>query len=61
MLVEDGTRLVLRYAPAGQFTFRHFNENASDATLHDLAIQLNSFQEDAVDKIYKVQEYKLFN
>ena len=59
MFLDDGVRLVLRYNP-GQFTFRHFNENASDETLYDLAQQLNSFQEDEVAQIVKVQEYKLF-
>jgi len=47
-------RLILRYNP-GQFTFRHFNHNASDQQLYDLARQLNTFQENALAQVVKVR------
>ena len=57
-MFESSRRLVLRYDP-GQFTFRHFDPTATDAELYALARQLNSVQEDAVDKIVKVQIFQL--
>jgi hypothetical protein len=53
-MLESARRLVLRYDP-GQFTFRHFDETASDAQLYELAHQLNAFQECDVDKVLKVR------
>ena len=47
-------RLVLRYDP-GQFTFRHFNHNATDAQLFQLAQQLNAFQEDDLEQVVKIR------
>ena len=47
-------RLILRYE-LGQFTFRHFNHSASDEQLYDLARQLNTFQEDELEKIVRVR------
>jgi len=52
-MVED-RRLVLRYDP-GQFTFRHFDHNASDEQLFELAHQLNSFQEDELYQVVKIR------
>ena len=57
-MFESSKRLVLRYDP-GQYTFRHFDAMATDAELYALARQLNSVQEDAVDKIVKVQVFQL--
>lgn len=57
VLREESKRLVLRYAPTGQFTFRHFRMNASDRQLYDLATQLNAFQVCDIDKILKVQSF----
>ena len=57
-MFETSRRLVLRYDP-GQFTFRHFEAIATDAELYALARQLNSVQEDEVDKIVKVQVFQL--
>ena len=51
-------RLVLRYDP-GQYTFRHYDNNASDAQLYALARQLNSVQAEEVKKITKVQVFRL--
>lgn len=56
-LIELAPRLVLRYDP-GQFTFRNFNPTASDTQLFNLANQLNSFQEDEVDEIFKVRTFE---
>ncbi|MCL2373008.1 MAG: DUF1659 domain-containing protein [Defluviitaleaceae bacterium] len=56
-LVEVSRRLVLNYDP-GQFTFRNFDALATDQQLYDLAHQLNSFQEDDVAKVLKVQEFQ---
>jgi len=55
---EFSRRLILRYDP-GQFTFRHFDVMASDEGLYNLAMQLNSVQEDEVDKILKIQVFQL--
>jgi hypothetical protein len=57
-MTEVNRRLVLRYDP-GQFTFRNFDHIATDEQLYDLAVQLNSFQEDPVTKIIKVQTFEL--
>ena len=46
-------QLVLRYNP-GQFSFRHFDHNATDEQLFNLAQSLNAFQEDEVDSIVRV-------
>ena len=53
-MVEISKRLVLRYEP-GQFTFRRFDALATDENLFELAHQLNSFQEDEVRQIVKIQ------
>ncbi|MCL2218018.1 MAG: hypothetical protein FWB91_13510 [Defluviitaleaceae bacterium] len=47
-------RLILRYDP-GQFTFRHFNHNASDEQLYELANLLNTFQEDDLAQVVKTR------
>jgi len=52
-----GQRLVMRYAPSGQFTFRHFSATASDEQLYDIAQQLNTFQDRPLDKVLRVQVY----
>ena len=62
MFTKSSDRLVLRYggestAP-GQFTFRHFVSHANDADLYNLAHTLNSFQEDEVKQVARVQEYE---
>ena len=57
-MFEKSRQLVLRYDP-GQFTFRHFEAITTDAELYALARQLNSVQEDEVDKIVKVQVFQL--
>ena len=54
----DDTRLVLRYNP-GQFTFRRFDQGASDETLFCLAQQLNEFQEDDA-QVVKIQVYSVW-
>ena len=51
-------RIALRYDP-GQFSFRHFDILASDEELYNLAMQLNSVQEDEVKKIVKIQVFQL--
>ena len=56
-LIETSRRIVLKYDP-GQSTFRKFDVFATDQQLHDLAHQLNSFQEDTVAKIHKIQEFR---
>jgi hypothetical protein len=56
-MLEMGRRLVLRYKP-GQFTFRRFDNAATIAQLHDLAIQLNSFQGCDLDKILRVRTFE---
>ena len=58
MLVQTSNRLVLRFDP-GQFSFRHFVSNANDEQMYNLALALNSFQDEPVRKILKVQEYEL--
>jgi len=58
MLIRRSNRLVLRYDP-GQFSFRHFIANANDEQMYNLALALNSFQDEPVRKILKVQEYEL--
>jgi len=59
MLVETSRRLQLRYEE-GRFSFSRFAVNASDEDLHDLAMQLNCFQEDAAEQVVRVQvlEYR---
>ena len=52
-MLESSRRLVLRYDP-GQFTFRHFEASATDAELYELALQLNAFQDEPVDKVLRV-------
>ena len=56
-MLETSRRLVLRYE-AGQFTFRHANEAASDEQLYNLARQLNVFQDDDLDSVVKVRVYE---
>lgn len=56
MFVQTSNRLVLDYAP-GQFTFRKFAPSATDEAVHELALQLNSFQEDEVKRIRRVAEF----
>jgi len=58
MFLETSNRLVLRYDP-GQFSFRHFVVHANDEQMYNLALALNSFQDEPVRKILKVQEYEL--
>ena len=58
-MFEHSKRLVLRYDP-GQFSFRHFDPTASDEALHNLAIQINSVQEDPVAQIVKVRVLRLY-
>jgi len=57
-MYEFARSLVLRYDP-GQFTFRHFDILATDEELYDLGRQLNSVQEDEVDRILKVRVLQL--
>jgi len=57
MRLNEGRRIVLRYDP-GQFTFRNFATNANNSQLLELARQLNSFQEDEVDQVLLVQEFR---
>jgi hypothetical protein len=54
-LQDHSRRLVLRYSPGGQFTFRHFRATATDQQLHDIAENLNAFQECPVRKVLKVR------
>jgi len=58
MFTQLSNRLVLNYEP-GQFTFRNFVSNASDASLYELALHLNSFQEDEVKQIRRIREFEL--
>lgn len=48
-------RLVLRYYPSGQFTFRTFFESAGDEQLYDTAMKLNAFQECPVHRVLKTR------
>ena len=64
MMLEGPIRLVLRYSPPegstngpGQFTFRDFRQTATDEQLFNLAHRLNSFQEDEVDRIFRVHTF----
>jgi hypothetical protein len=56
-MLETSRRLVLRYE-AGQFTFRHANEAATDEQLFNLAHHLNAFQEDDLERVVKVRVYE---
>jgi len=55
MMREVSRRLVLRYDPGGQFTFRHFTASATDAQLLGIANQLNAFQTCDVHKVLSVR------
>jgi len=55
---EMQKRLVLSYNP-GVFSFRNFDALATDAELFDLALQINSVQEDNVHQILKVRVLQL--
>ncbi|MCL2405151.1 MAG: hypothetical protein FWC92_06355 [Defluviitaleaceae bacterium] len=55
---ERGRRLVLNYNP-GVFSFRNFDVLATDTELYNLAVQINSVQEDAVYQIRKVRVLQL--
>jgi len=55
---ETSRRLVLKYNP-GQYSFRHFDIQATNEELHDLGLQLNSVQEDEVHQIVLVQTLQL--
>jgi len=49
-------KLILKYSN-GQFTFRHFNNAATDTQLHDLAMRLNAFQSTIATKVIKVRTF----
>jgi hypothetical protein len=52
---EISNRLVLRYYPSGQFSFRHILDSATDEQLYATAMQLNAFQEDNVNEVRMVK------
>jgi hypothetical protein len=54
--VPGNRKLILKYNE-GQFTFRNFNNAATDAQLHDLAMRLNAFQITKANKIIKVRTF----
>jgi hypothetical protein len=58
---DDGQRLALRYVGGGQFSFSRFDqEEATDATLFDLATHFNALQ-DAVDaRLHQVLKVETF-
>jgi hypothetical protein len=53
-MLEINKGLVLRCGD-GQFTFRHYDDMATDAQLYELATELNSFQDCNLDKVLKVR------
>jgi len=55
---ERERRIVLNYNP-GIFSFRHFDVLATDTELYNLAMQLNSVQEDDVHQVRKVRVLQL--
>ena len=55
---EMSRRIALRYQP-GVFSFRHFDVQATDEELYNLAMQLNSVQEDEVKQIVKIRVLQL--
>ena len=55
---EVSRRVSLRYDP-GTFSFRHFDTDATDQELYDMALQLNSVQEDPVKQVVKIQVSQL--
>ena len=55
---EMSRRIALRYQP-GQFSFRHFDILATDEELYNLAMQINSLQEDEVKQIVKIRVLQL--
>jgi hypothetical protein len=57
-MTVNARRLVLRFAPSGQFSFRHFSADSSDCMLYTMATLLNEFQDCDVDKILKVHVYE---
>ena len=57
-MIERDKRLVLSYNP-GVFTFRNFDVLATDEELYNLALQINSVQEDNVHQIRKVRVFQL--
>ena len=60
-MTELAKRLVLRYNPLnnpGQFTFRNFNNGATDEEMFELALYLNAFQEDDVHKVLAVSTFE---
>ncbi|MCL2456124.1 MAG: hypothetical protein FWD19_01080 [Defluviitaleaceae bacterium] len=54
--VPGNRKLILKYSN-GQFTFRSFNNAATDAQMHDLAMRLNAFQSNSVSKVIKVRTF----
>lgn len=56
-MTELQRRLVSRYNP-GQFTFRNFDNTASNEQLYDLAVQMNSFQTCDLYKVLRVRTFE---
>jgi hypothetical protein len=56
-IVELAPRLVLRYKP-GQYTFRNFIATATNTQLHNLAVNLNAFQNETAKEILKVRTFE---
>ena len=52
--IPGSRKLVLKYND-GQFTFKNFNNAATDTQLHDLAMRLNAFQSTPVSKVIKIR------
>jgi len=57
MFMSLSKRLVLRFGP-GQFSFRHFVNNAGNQALYDLAQALNSLQADEAKEVLTVEEFE---
>ena len=56
-MLETSRRLVLRY-DRGQFSFRHFDHDANDENLLELARALNSFQTDTAEEVLHTTVYE---
>ena len=55
---ELSRRLALRYDP-GTFSFTNFDTVATDEDLYNLAMQINSVQEDEVRQVVKIRVLQL--
>ena len=54
-IVEKSQHVLMHYAKGGQFTFKRFIANPTNEQMYDLAMRLNSFQDNSLDKVFKVR------